>query len=272
MGRGRGQLEDNIGLFDPPRQGCLAAGEPGDGRRFGRGRGLAAEPVPCQGQKLGLVHGAGDGHDHPVRRIQTRAPVADGGAGDRPEAGHGAEDRPPQRLAAEGPSLGHFEDVVVGGVEGLGDLLGHHVLLALDLGRVERGPEDQVGHHLHSQRQGAVQGADLETGALIAGRGVQRAALGLDPFDDLARAHVARALEHQMFQAVGPARGRLGLPFGSAAHGDGQGQGAQAGHGIADDADAVGEGMERGGQEDSSFPIASLAERGCLRVLRSSTM
>jgi hypothetical protein len=138
--------------------------------------------------------------------------------------------------------------VVVGRVEGLGDLLCDHVLLALDLGGVEGGAEDEVGHHLHRQRQGAVQRPNLETGALIAGGGVQRAALGLDPLDDLARAHVAGALEHQMFETVGPAGRRLRLPLGAAAHGDGQGQGAQAGHGITDDADAVGQGVEGCGQ------------------------
>ena len=142
--------------------------------------------------------------------------------------------------------------MVVGGVEGFGDLLGDHVLLALDLVGVERGPENQIRDHLHGQRQGAVQRPNLETGPLIAGGGVQRPALGLDPLDDLACAHLAGTFEDEMFETVGPARRRFGFPFRPAAHGDGQGQRAQAGHGVADDPDAVGEGVEGGGQEKLS--------------------
>ncbi|MNE29304.1 hypothetical protein D3C80_1227800 [compost metagenome] len=133
--------------------------------------------------------------------------------------------------------------MVVGGVEGLGDLLGHDVLFADDLGRIERRAEDEVGDDLHGQRQRAVQGPDLEAGALIAGGGVDRAAFGLDPLDDVARAHVAGALEHQMLQQVRPAGAGLVLHPRPAAHGDGQGEGPKTGHGVADDADAVGQGV-----------------------------
>src|SRR5690606_6633946 len=90
--------------------------------------------------------------------------------------------------------------------------------------------------------------ADLETGALIAGRGVDRAALPLDALDDLARVHLARALEDEVLEAMRPARGRLALPARAAAHRDGQGQGPETRHRVADHADAVGEGVQTGGQ------------------------
>ena len=130
------------------------------------------------------------------------------------------EELPAQRLAGEGLGLGHLEHMIVGGVEGLGDLLGHHVLLALNLGRIEGRAEHQVRQHLHGQRQRAVQPPHLETGPLIAGGGVDRAALGLDPLDDLARGHVAGALEHQMLQQVRPAGPIQRLPPRPALDGD----------------------------------------------------
>ncbi|MNE14672.1 hypothetical protein D3C80_1075600 [compost metagenome] len=145
--------------------------------------------------------------------------------------------------------------MVVGGVEGLGDLLGHDVLLADDLDGIERGTEDQIRHHLHGQGQRAVQGADLKAGALIAGGGVDRAALGLDALDDVARPHVPSALEHQMLQQVRPAGAGLVLHPRPAAHGDGQGEGPKTGHGVADDADAVGQGVKASGQGAVSLRV-----------------
>ncbi|MNC65486.1 hypothetical protein D3C75_1157820 [compost metagenome] len=88
-----------------------------------------------------------------------------------------------------------------------------------------------------------MKGANLEAGALIASGGVDRAALGLDPLDDVARAHVPGALEHQMLQQMRPAGSGLILHPRPAAHGDSQGEGPETGHGVADDANAVGQGV-----------------------------
>jgi hypothetical protein len=85
-------------------------------------------------------------------------------------------------------ALDQVEDIVVGRVGGLGDLLGHHLLLAGQVGFIERRAQQQVGDDIHAQVEAALQGADLEAGALIAGGGVDRAALALDDLDDVARA------------------------------------------------------------------------------------
>ncbi len=233
---------DEFGLAPREARGRGGLG----GRRHGRAEGALG-----QGQELSLVHRTGHGDDHPVRGIEPGAPGPDTVAGHRGQAGHRTQDGPSQGLTAEGPGLDHLEYMVVGGVEGLGDLLGDDVFLALDLGRVQRRTEHQVSDDLHGQRQGAVQGPNLETGALIAGRGIDRAPLGLDPFDDLARRHVTGPLEHQVFKQVGPARLGLGLPSRPAPHCHRQGQGPQSRHRVTDQPDTVGQGVQRCGQDFS---------------------
>ena len=70
----------------------------------------------------------------------------------------------------------------------------------------------------------------------------------IDALDDLARAHVARALEDQMLQQMRPAGSGFILHAGAAVDGHGHGDGAQAGHGVAHDAHAVGQGVKTSSQ------------------------
>ena len=88
--------------------------------------------------------------------------------------------------------------------------------------------EDQVGDHLHAQRQAAGQGAELVAGPLIAGGGVELAALGLDDLDDVAGRALAGALEDHVLQQVRPAVAVLVLPARAAADDHRQGQGLEA--------------------------------------------
>ena len=99
---------------------------------------------------------------------------------------------------------------------------------------IESGPQHQVGGDGHGQRQAASQGADLEAGPLVAGGGVDLAALGLDGLDDVAGRASAGALEDHVLEQVRPAGPRRVLPARAAAGDDAERQGLEAGGGVAD--------------------------------------
>ena len=141
--------------------------------------------------------------------------------------------------------------MVVGRVEGLGDFLGDHVLFALDLAGLEDRMEDQIGDDLQGSFEAIRHGTDLEHGALIAGRGIDRAAAALDALDDLARRHLARPLEHHMLEEVGPARLFRAFVTRPCGNGHTDRHGLEPGDGITDDADAIGEGVKAKGQDVS---------------------
>ena len=157
-------------------------------------RRLAAERGFGEAQELVLVDRAGGADHQAVGRVEARRarPPA---RRDRPAsmAGGVAQDRAAQRLAGEGRGLGQFEDLVVGGVGGLGDLLADDLLL---LGQV-------VGV------QGRAAGPGRRSTAMASGRPPARArtwklvrswpvaalmlaALGLDDLDDVARPSARR--------------------------------------------------------------------------------
>ena len=58
----------------------------------------------------------------------------------------GADDRPAQRVVAEGRLAEQVKDLLLGIVLVHGDLLEDHLALGVDVG--QRGPEDHVGHHV----------------------------------------------------------------------------------------------------------------------------
>jgi hypothetical protein len=194
------------------RCACSSRREPEPAReraRLGRGqrRGTQrfAEDALRQIEQLVLVHGAGRADHQSVRGVKAGPPLLQVA---RSRGRHGrrrAQDRTAEGLAGEGGVLGQLEDVVVGRVGGLGDLLGDDLLLALQFVGVERRAQHEVGDGGQAKLQRAFQSAHLETGPLIAGGGVDRAALALDGLDDLERRSAARALEHHVLQKMRPA-------------------------------------------------------------------
>ncbi len=100
----------------------------------------------------------------------------------------------------------------------------------------------------------------LEAGALVAGGGVDVTARGLDHLDDVARRALAGALEHHVLEQVRPARLRLRLVQRAAADDDGERQGLQARHRIADDAGSVRQHMNVG-RSDRLRPLRSRGRR-----------
>ncbi len=244
---GRRQHEDHVRLLQPAGLDRLAAGEERGLRWAGVGGGGGAKVRLSQAQKLVLVHGAGDADHQAVGSIEAGAPGLDVSGVGRRQGLRRAQDRPAHGLVREGGGLGQLEDLVVGGVGGLGDLLADDVLLAGQVLGVQGRALDDVGGDGHGQRQSAGQGADLEAGALVPGGGVDLAAGRFDDLHDVAGGAAAGALEDHVFQKVGPARARGVLPARAAAGDDAEGQGLVAGRGVADHRDAVGQPVQAGG-------------------------
>ena len=96
-----------------------------------------------------------------------------------------AEDRAADRLVAEGRLGEAVEDDVVGRVVRGADLLQDHMLLALELVRVELGFGQDVGQDVDGQRHVVAQHAGIKGGGFDAGRGVDLAADILDLGGDL---------------------------------------------------------------------------------------
>jgi hypothetical protein len=213
-----------------------------------------AEVALGEFQQFVLIDAAGGADDQAARCVERRAPSLQAVRRRAPDGLGRAQDRPAQRLAGEGGVLRQFEDEVVGGVRGLGDLLADHLFLTGEVGGVHSRALNEVGQHRRTEVEAARQGADLEAGPLIAGGGVDVAARSLDHLDDVAGRAAARALEDHVLQEVRPAGAGLVLPTRATPGDDGQGHGLQAGHGVADDPDAVGKGMDPGRANGSRSP------------------
>ncbi len=174
-----------------------------------------------------------------------------------------AQDRPTQRLSLEGVRLREVEHAVVRRIGGLGDLLADDALLALEVGRIEGRMAYEVAQDVHGERQAALQATHLEAGPLIAGGGVDMAALLFDRLDDISGRAASRALEHHVFEQMRPAVVGLVLPPRAASDHDGQGQALKPGHGVAHDPDAIVQAMHaRGGQTlIQGFKVSSSSRR-----------
>jgi hypothetical protein len=146
------------------------------------------------------------------------------------------------------PRIGRpSEHQVVRGVGGLGDFLADDLFLADQVVGVHVRAQHQVGDHRGAEVEAVLQGADLEAGALVAGGGVEVAALRLDHLDEVTGGTSAGALEDHVLQQVRPAGTGLVLAARAAAGDDGKRDRLQPRHRITDDADAVGETVNPGG-------------------------
>jgi hypothetical protein len=245
LGTDAGQQHHDLRLLKPPRLGPGAASER---RRFERGdRRPGLDPRKSRlnaRQQFVLVHRARRRDDDPLGRVQQPPPVPDGRRRRWRERAALSEDRPPERLVAEGLGLGEIENAVVRRIRGLRDLGGDHALLPLQLVSVQRRTQNQVGNHFDGEWDRPLERAHLVTCPLVTRGGVDRAADVLDVLGKRFRAPSAGALEHHMLQQVRPARPARVLPTRAAADDQRQGERLVLGAGLADHANAAGQGVQ----------------------------
>ncbi len=121
------------------------------------------------------------------------------------ERAHGrgrAQDRAADRLAGERGFLQPVPDEIVRGVFRRADLLHDHVLLALQLLRVERRIGEDVGKHVERERHVGLEHARVVGRGLDRGGRVEVAADRLDLLGDLARAAPGCALERHVLEQM----------------------------------------------------------------------
>jgi len=123
----------------------------------------------------------------------------------------GADHRPAQRMAREDSGCDQIVCEVVVAVLVHRDLLEHDLPLGRQLGRVERGREQHVAHHVEGGLEVRVEDAGIDDGVLLGGGRVQLAAEPVEHLRDLG-ARVARGpLEQEVLDEMADAGATLGL-------------------------------------------------------------
>ena len=171
-------------------------------------------------------------HDR-ARHVAAR--VEGGDHVDRRVADHrrAADDRPPQRVAAEDGLAEHVEDRVLRIVLVHRDLLEHDLALGVDV--AERRSPHHVGHHVERRRQVLVEHPRVDRGALLVGAGVELGAHAVEQLVDLRRRVAVGAAEQQVLEEVREAGLGHRLTARAGGHEEAQGRGPHGGHGLRDD-------------------------------------
>ena len=188
-----------------------------------------------------VVEVAGGGEDHVARGEAAGVVVEDGGLVEAGDGLDGAEDG-----AAEGVALPEvlgeeLVDEVVGVVLVHLDLFEDDALLAGDVLGGEGGVEDEVGEEVECGGDVLVEDLDVEADGLFAGEGVEVAADGVDLAGELLGGAGGGALEDHVLDEVGDAVEGGGLVAGAGVDPDAHGDGADVGHGLGEDEQAVGQ-------------------------------
>ena len=132
-------------------------------------------------------------------------------------------------------------DEVVGVVLVHLDLFEDDALLAGDVFGGEGGVEDEVGEKVECGGNILVEHLDVEADGLFAGEGVEVAADGVDLAGELLGGARGGALEDHVLDEVGDAVEVGGLVAGAGVDPDAHGDGADVGHGLGEDEQAVGQ-------------------------------
>ncbi len=181
---------------------------------------------------LRVIHRAGGDHEHVGRAIIAReiCPQIVG-----LEAGHAlarAEDGPADRLVGERLFLQIIEHEIARIVLRGADLLHDHILLALELGRIERWVAENVGEHVERERHVGFEHARVIGRRFDRGRGVEVAADRLDLLRDLPRGAALRALERHVLEKMRDAVFLLLLVAAAGADPDAERGGLEMRHGV----------------------------------------
>ena len=164
-----------------------------------------AEPLLDLAHEVVVLDVAGGDHDHALGAVLAFDEVVELLRGEGLHRFRRAEDRAADRLVAEGGLGETVEDDVVGRVVRGADLLQDHMLLALELVRVEFGFRQDVGKDVDGQRHVVAEHAGVVGGRLDAGGGVDLAADILDFRGDLEGGAPLRALERHVLEQMGHA-------------------------------------------------------------------
>ena len=179
----------------------------------------STEPAAAMTTDAGHVAGRVEGGD-----------LVDRGVADHRRA---ADDRPPERMAAEDRLAEHVEHRVLRVVLVHGDLLEHDLALGVDV--LEGRPPHHVGHHVEGARQVLVEHPRVDGGALLVGAGVQLRAHRVEQLVDLGRRVAVGAAEQQVLEEVRePGLGRR-LAARAGAHEEAEGRGPDGGHDLRRD-------------------------------------
>ena len=154
---------------------------------------------------------------------------------DRRVADHrrAADDRPPQRVAAEDGLAEHVEHRVLRVVLVHRDLLEHD--LALGVHVVERRPPHHVGDHVERARQVLVEHPRVDRRGLLVGAGVELGAHAVEQLVDLRRGVAVGAAEQQVLEEVREPRLLGGLAARARGDEEAQGRGPHGGHVLRGD-------------------------------------
>lgn len=152
--------------------------------------------------------------------------------------------------AAEGvafPEVGdeEFVDEGLGGVEFHLEFFEDDALFLFDVLGVEAGVEEHVGKDVESGGEVLVEDFGGVADEFAAGEGVELAAEGVDFTGDVFGAAAGGAFEEHVFDEVADAVFGRFFGAGAATDPDAGGDGADGGHGLGDDADAVGQSGDR---------------------------
>ena len=180
------------------RLGRLVGARP-DGQRRGR---HGAEAV-FHGAQHGVGVEVSYGHeDHVVGHVPGIEDAQHVVALDGPYGLFEADDRTAVRVGGEGQVEEALGDFVVRAVLAAAELLQHHLLFALQLGRVEKGVQNGVAQHVETGLpETAGQGNVVDRLVVIRPR-VHRASGALDEGGDFAVREAVRALEQHVLENV----------------------------------------------------------------------
>ena len=160
----------------------------------------AAERLLGQLHDLVVVDRARRRDDHRARHVAERVEGRDLVHGRVADHRRAADDRPPERMAAEDGLPEHVEDRVLRVVLVHRDLLEHDLALGVDV--AERGPPDHVGHHVEGARQVLVEHPRVDRRGLLVGAGVELGAHAVEQLVDLRRGEAVGAAEQQVLEEV----------------------------------------------------------------------
>ncbi len=224
----------------------LVCGRVGAGDFFAGGGGERGEGGGYLLDEVVVVEIAGGGEDHVGGGEAAGVFVEDDLLGEAGDGFGGAEDGAAEGVVGPEVLGEELVDEVVGIVFVHLDLFEDDALFLGDVFGGEGGVEDEVGEEVEGGGDVFVEDLEVEADGFFAGEGVEVAADGVDFAGELLGGARGGALEDHVLDEVGDAVDGGGLVAGAGVDPDAHGDGAEVGHALGEDEEAVG---ERGGAD-----------------------